>query len=78
MDPNTLEQNFTFTKNTLKKVWIWGLTPSPPLDRIHTFVFFFNDDLPNLAQVLLISKAIYSVYVYKCSSTYFYVNESEK
>ena len=29
------------TKINTKKIWIWGLTPPPPLDEIHTFIFFF-------------------------------------
>ena len=29
-----------------KTVWIWGLTPPPPLDKFHTFIHFFLDELP--------------------------------
>ena len=30
-----------FYQNEIQKVWIGGLTPPPPLDKIHTFIFFF-------------------------------------
>ena len=36
---------FNIAKMTSQKVYIWGLTPSPPLDKRHTFIFFFMEDL---------------------------------
>ena len=41
------DQTKQFYQNEIQKVWIGGLTPPPPLDKIHTFIFFFFDDLPN-------------------------------
>jgi hypothetical protein len=37
---------FQYYQNEYQKVWIWGLTPPPSLDKFYTFILFFWDELP--------------------------------
>ena len=46
------DEIFIIAKMTSKKVWIWGLTPSPPFGQNTYFhFFFFNDDLPKALSI---------------------------
>jgi hypothetical protein len=45
---------FDTSKMKTKKVWIWGFTPPPPpLNKIHTFIFIFFDELPYCQNIAL-------------------------